>query len=308
MKLSLLSTVGVVALLMVGSETGVAADSADWMGSLDGKKWLSELTIPGTHDSGALHEAVGPLGPIYGTAQCQMVPIASQLEMGVRFLDIRCVIHNGGFKIYHGSVDQRVTFDSVIGDCVSFLKSHPGETIIMSVRKEHDQDESKQFETVFDSYISRNTNVWRLEDTLPTLAESRGKIVLFRRFDASKLPTGIAAAPADWKDNRSFAIRGPVEIHVQDQYELDQKEEKWPAVHAMLQEAFTGKPDVLYLNYTSAYVKKTIFKIPDIREAASAVTPSLLPYFEHAAPGRYGVIILDFADASKCAKIIGVNQ
>jgi 1-phosphatidylinositol phosphodiesterase len=236
------------------------------------------------------------------------MPIASQLEIGVRFLDIRCVIHNGGFEIYHGSVDQQVTFDSVIDDCVSFLKSHKGETIIMSVKREHDQDDSKKFEAVFDSYVSRNTNVWRLEDTLPTLDESRGKIVLFRRFDASKLPKGIAAAPADWKDSQSFQIKGPVEIHVQDKYELDKKDEKWPAIRATLQEAFNGNPDVLYLNFTSAYVRKTMFNIPDIREAASAVTPSLSMYFENAPPGRYGVIILDFADLSKCAKIISRNR
>lgn len=306
MKPVLICVIRVTALLFAATESGLAEDSANWMRPLDGEKRLSEFTIPGTHDSGALHEAVGPFGPITGTAQCQVMPIPSQLTIGVRFLDIRCVIHNGGFEIYHGGVDQQVAFDSVLGDCVSFLKSHKGETIIMSVKKEHEKDDSKTFEAVFDSYISRNTNVWLLKDTLPTLNESRGKIVLFRRFDASKLPKGIAAAPGDWKDSQSFQIKGPVEIHVQDKYALDKKTEKWPAVQAMLQEAFDGKPDVLYLNFTSAYVKKT-FSIPDIREAENAVTPSLSTYFENAPPGRYGVIILDFANSSKCAKIIAAN-
>jgi 1-phosphatidylinositol phosphodiesterase len=308
MKSIVIYAIGVMTFLLVATGSGVAADSANWMGPLDGKKRLSEFTIPGTHDSGALHEATGPFGPIAGTTQCQVMPIAAQLKIGVRFLDIRCVIHNGGFEIYHGSVDQQVTFDSVIDDCVSFLKSHAGETIIMSVKKEHEKDDNKMFEAVFDSYSSRNTNVWRLEDTLPTLDEARGKIVLFRRFDASNPPKGIAAGPADWKDNQSFQIKGPVEIRVQDNYELDKKEEKWPAVQAMLREASGGSPDVLYLNFTSGYVKKTIFNIPDIREVASAVTPALSRYFESAAPGRYGVIILDFADAAKCAKIIALNQ
>jgi 1-phosphatidylinositol phosphodiesterase len=308
MKSLIVYTIAFTAFLLVATESGVAADYANWMGLLDGKKRLSEFTIPGTHDSGALHEAKGPFGPITGTATCQAIPIASQLNIGVRFLDIRCVIHDGGFEIYHGSVDQQVSFDSVLDDCVSFLKSHKGETIIMSVKKEHAQDDNKTFEAIFDSYISRNTNAWLLNDTLPTLDESRGKIVLFRRFDVSKLPKGIAAAPGDWKDSQSFQIKGPVEIHVQDKYELDNKTEKWPAVQELLLEAFAGKPDVLYLDFTSGYVRKTIFNIPDIREVEHAVTPSLATYFENAPPGRYGVIILDFADSSKCAKIIAVNE
>jgi 1-phosphatidylinositol phosphodiesterase len=286
MKSIVIYAIVIIAFPFVITEVGAAADSANWMATLDGKKWLSEFTIPGTHDSGALHEVMSPFGPIAGTAQCQSIPISSQLDIGVRFLDIRCVIHNGGFEIYHGSVDQQVSFDSVVSDCVSFLNAHKGETILMSVKKEHAQDDDEKFEAVFDSYTSRDTNVWRLENTLPTLNESRGKIVLFRRFDTSALPKGIAAAPGDWKDNQSFQINGPVEIHVQDKYELHKKEEKWPAIQAALQEAFNGNPKVLYLNYTSAYVKRMF--IPDIREAVNAVTPPLSAYFENAPPGRTG--------------------
>jgi len=272
------------------------------MASLSGKKRLSEFTIPGTHDSGALHE------PITGTAQCQRFPIATQLLMGVRFLDIRCVISNGGFNIYHGSVDQHLTFDSVLTDCLSFLKSNKGEAILMSVKKEHKEDDATKFEGVFDSYTSRNPDMWLLEDAIPTLDDARGKIVLLRRFKASRLPKGIAAAPAVWKDNQTFTIDGAVQIHVQDKYALDKKEDKWPAVQALLQQAFNGKPDVLYLNFTSAYVKKTFLDIPDIREAADAVTPALAKFFDNPPPGHYGVTIMDFVDQPKCDKLIATNK
>jgi 1-phosphatidylinositol phosphodiesterase len=307
MKSIVIGAMAIAAFLLVATASGIAADPADWMGSLDGKKRLSEFTIPGTHDSGALHEAMGPFGPITGTTQCQALPIAAQLNIGVRFLDIRCVIRHHGFEIYHGSVDQQVTFDSVLADCLAFLHSHQGETILMSVKKEHENDDNRQFEALFDSYLSKNTNAWLLPDSLPTLDQARGKIVLLRRFDAAKLPLGLAAAPADWKDSQSFQIKGPVEIHVQDKYALDRPTEKWPAIQALLQEAFAGRPGILYLNFTSGYVKKT-FDIPDIRAAVNAVTPPLMNYFEHAPPGRYGVIILDFADPSKCTKIIAVNK
>jgi len=298
----LLAAVGAVPQKLLG------ADLSNWMARLDGKRLLSEFTIPGTHDSGALHEAE-PFGrPVVGTTQCQMLPVATQLSIGVRFLDMRCVIKNEGFQIYHGDVDQQLSFDSVLNDCVSFLKSHQGETIIMSVKKEHGNDDDTKFEAVFDWYTAKNPRVWLLKDTLPALDEARGKIVLLRRFDAVKLPKGIAAAPGQWQDNQSFRINGAVEIHVQDRYRLDNKRQKWPAIQALLQAAFHDQPDVFYLNFTSAYVKKTVFHIPGIREAAAAVTPALLTYLDQAPPGRYGVVIVDFADPTKCEKIIATNK
>jgi 1-phosphatidylinositol phosphodiesterase len=283
-------------------QTASAMDLSNWMATLDGKKRLSEFSIPGTHDSGALHEFVA------GTAQCQVLPIAPQLSIGVRFLDVRCVIKDGGFTIYHGSVDQQLTFDSVLNDCSSFLQTHKGETIIMSVQKEHKDDDETRFEQVFDSYTSRNPSLWMLTNTLPKLDEARGKIVLIRRFVAGKLPKGIAAPPADWKDNQSFTILGATEIHVQDKYALDKTEDKWPEIQPLLKEAVSGKPDALYLNFTSGYFKKTIFNIPDIPRAASAVNPLVENYFDKATAGRYGIIIMDFADTSRCEKIIATNN
>lgn len=286
----------------------VAADQSNWMAPLDGGKALSEFSIPGTHDSGALYEAEALGRPVAGTTQCQSVPIAAQLAMGVRFLDMRCVLKPAGFQIYHGDVDQRLSFDSVLQDCVSFLTAHNQETIIMSVKQEHGNDDRTKFEAMFDGYTAKQPAAWFLKDTLPTLGEARGKIVLLRRFEAAKLPKGLAAAPANWRDSQSFSINGAVEIRIQDQYRLDKKEQKWPQVLALLQEAVHGPQHVLYLNFTSAYVNQTLLPIPDIRAAAGAVTPALLHYFDQAPPGRYGVVILDFADPAKCEKIIATNK
>src|SRR5688500_16988143 len=57
---------------------------SNWMGSLPDATNVAQLSIPGTHDSGARTEPVG------GTAKCQNLSIADQLTAGVRYLDIRC--------------------------------------------------------------------------------------------------------------------------------------------------------------------------------------------------------------------------
>ena len=281
----------------------VAADPANWMRAVSGKKRLSELSIPGTHDSGALHE------PIKGTTQCQTLGIAQQLAIGVRFLDIRCRSVHNAFAIYHGPVDQQLTFDSVLTDCLGFLKAHGTETLMMSVKKEGEDDHcTKSFEELFDAYTAQAPEKWWLKATIPSLAEARGRIILLQRFSAVKLPKGIGAAPEDWKDNQGFHIHGAAEIQVQDKYQLHDQQDKWPEVLAQLQAAAAGKPDTLYLNFTSGYRPRPILGIPDIREVSNVVNPAVARYFEQTGPGRYGIIIMDFADASRCARIIATNQ
>ena len=59
------------------------ADRSDWMAALDDAASLRSLTLPGTHDSGALHSIADVSG------KCQTLSVKEQLKIGVRFLDIR---------------------------------------------------------------------------------------------------------------------------------------------------------------------------------------------------------------------------
>jgi len=180
----------------------------DWMKSMPDGRLLSELSIPGTHDSGARFE------PVPGTAKCQDLPIAGQLNAGVRFLDIRCRHLRDAFVIHHGPVYQNLNFDGVLDDILAFLKAHPSECVILSIKEESSPAENTRgFEQTFDSYVARNPDKWLLKVTLPTMAEARGKIILLRRFNATSLPKGIAAT--GWADNATFStgvlrVQGPL--------------------------------------------------------------------------------------------------
>ena len=92
--------------LLAGCIAG--GDPADWMAGAADARLLSELSIPGTHDSGAQYE------PYPGLSKNQDLTIAQQLAAGVRYLDIRCRNVDDRFSIYHGSIDQGQTFDDVL--------------------------------------------------------------------------------------------------------------------------------------------------------------------------------------------------
>ncbi|MEZ4779161.1 MAG: hypothetical protein R2786_07225 [Flavobacteriaceae bacterium] len=62
-----------------------------------GDKKLSEICIPGSHDSGMYKRTVGGKGGIDCNTLTQTYPIAGQLQYGARYFDIRPGIASGGF-------------------------------------------------------------------------------------------------------------------------------------------------------------------------------------------------------------------
>ncbi len=271
----------------------------DWMGFLDDDLSLSELSIPGTHDSGALYE---PLG---GTAKCQNLTIAEQLNAGIRFLDIRCRHIDNAFTIHHGQVYQNMNFDDVLNAVIGFLNAHPSECVLMSVKEEYDPSgNTRSFEATFDSYVQKNPGKWYLGGAVPSLSEVKGKIVLLRRFGVASTPKGIAAT--NWADNTSFWINNAMsQLHVQDYYNVSDTTAKWNAVSAFLNEAPGGNLNVLYVNFTSGY--KTVLFFPSITTVSNAINPQIVSFFSSSPKGRFGVIPMDFADAQKATLIAATN-
>jgi len=275
---------------------------SNWMSHVEGIKKLSELSIPGSHDTCALYE------PFPSTARCQTLALQQQLEAGVRFLDIRCRHVHDAFKIFHGSADQRQSFEEVLFTCSAFLTNHPTECILMSIQQEYKPDgNTRSFEQTFDVYVNASTNLWYLKDGIPTMDEARGKVVLFRRFPASMIPKGIAAS--DWRDNTNFWIGHS--LRIQDNYVVKDKQAKWDAVQALFKEIETGNRDgnrdVLYLNFTSGY-QPGLFGIPNINAVSDFINPKLSSYFVDTKPSRCGIVVMDFADPAKCALVVAANH
>src|ERR1043166_3392261 len=105
-------------------------DIVNWMGSVKDSRKLSELTIPGTHDSAA--RAQPDVGERLVT---QALDLQAQLNAGVRFLDIRARYINNQFRLSHENTDLNLGFDEARDILMNFLAEHPRETIIMSLKE-----------------------------------------------------------------------------------------------------------------------------------------------------------------------------
>lgn len=145
----------------------------DWMSQLNDNLRLTEMSIPGTHDSAARN--------IIEFAECQTMSIRDQLYAGIRAIDARCRHIDDVFAMHHGSIYLDLAFGDVLDICCDFLKENPREMIIMRVKEEHDsKDVSRSFQETLQEHYINNENWSPFIDTSPelgTLGDHRGKIL-----------------------------------------------------------------------------------------------------------------------------------
>ena len=139
---------------------------ATWMSSLNDNTSLRAVNMPGSHDTMALYS----IGDLAG--QCQSLSLADQLNLGVRFLDIRLKQEGNNLKAVHGFIDQRATFDDVNNVVNEFLTAHPSEFIIMSIKEE--ADASNPIGSFEDCLKAKINGKYLLNTTLPASLTDTG--------------------------------------------------------------------------------------------------------------------------------------
>ncbi|ANN35896.1 hypothetical protein A9498_31550 (plasmid) [Bacillus thuringiensis serovar coreanensis] len=207
----------------------------NWMAHISDNTRFNELSIPGTHDTMALYGG--------DNAQCQTMSLTTQLNAGIRYLDIRCRHMDNIFYIYHGIVYQRARFEDVCNDVSAFLRTNPRETIFMRIKEESTpSNNTRSFAETFAVYKSQYSNLfWNFTDYTPRLGDIRGKVVVLQNF-SSDYDFGIPYGSLDIQDH----------YHLTTNWDLY---DKWLYVKEFLYEADyiykTGYYSRVYLNYLS---------------------------------------------------------
>ena len=164
-------------------------DGPCWMKYVDNSKFLDELSIPGTHDSGTC-SVDNDTEPQSSQAKCQQDYIPTQLLEGIRYFDIRLGKNdeNGDPGIDHGACyllkkdGNFMHLSDVIGYFNTFLSENPTEALIMLVSRGNGEATNESLTTAFGKVLDENPDLFYTSSRIPTLGEVRGKIVLLRRF------------------------------------------------------------------------------------------------------------------------------
>lgn len=272
---------------------------ANWMSGIKDNTSLSDITIPGTHDSGTQNVDL----PIW--SKTQTLSISEQLNIGIRYFDLRLehvsdVYYNA--QIVHGSSNcwnsggGHLTLYEVLEDMYAFLDRNPSETVIVSVKQDYGNDINALANDV-NTLIDLRSKYWFTGSYTPSLGSVRGKCVLATRI--SEVGRGISLS---WGDQGSDG--GAVDsgwMKVQDRYKMSPSSKWSNAAKPMLDEK---KPNgVWYVNFMST----TGGGISGV-EPNAATMKGYFRTYEMMNNKCYGIICLDYADEDLTSKIYKAND
>lgn len=192
----------------------------NWMQEVEDNRLVCKMSIPGTHDTAA--DTGG------GWTQTQEKSIKEQLNSGIRFLDIRLVHDKGVLKLCHNFVVFNKTLtEDVLRTTADFLRDHPSETVIMTLKRDHDYDKDggMKYKQALTRALEANPKLtaymagnFRSNFTMKDL---RGKMLLISREGWFFTKSGQIDS---WPDDRSFSTTikayegGGTPLHVEDHY------------------------------------------------------------------------------------------
>ncbi len=314
-----------------------AVSGAAWMSQVPDAATLGQMSLPGTHDT--MTWAFLSTHPASPFAQTQDLSLQAQLNAGIRFLDVRLgtkasfsLLHGwtespDDLEVYHGSVDTGTDFvGDVLGVVKSFLAAHPSETVVMSVKNDYTTRglgapvlSTDQFDATFHA-VWQNSNadwvkahgkpLWYIGDTIPSLGEVRGRIVLLRRFGAGshdQHPPGIDATA--WPDNSATAF-SLGNLVIEDHYSPANRATKERDVSGLVHQANRTDPaqdPKWYIAFTSAVTDIRLtprqwalgaFGAPGIDAWLAADLP---------AQGRLGTLVMDFPSPALIRQVFSTN-
>ena len=307
----------IASVLMLGmGSVRVQADNSAWMSSVPDNTFVSQLSIPGTHDAGTGHGVNNYLiisGKTYAVTQEKT--LTEQWNSGIRAFDLRPSVDGSRLRIYHGLISTNLYFDDALSTLCSLLDSHPTEMCVVIMRHESDSDNNDS------SWGDKMKNVLSSEpvkshavnfDPDAKLGDMRGKILILSRDNYGTNPVG--GYITGWGFNPNFAnqqggkisgvgTQGPV--YIQDYYDVSGSgapATKSASIQRMLQFSCTENtnPSLWVVNQTSGYSKtanvfgNTVATSDGYRDNAATQNAVVIDYLS-SHTGSTGIILMDFA-------------
>ena len=293
--------------------SGKQESGNNWITPLDGNIYVSQMSIPGSHDAATGEDMATFIGDIF--AQTQEQTLQTQWNLGIRAFDLRPAIYKGRSTnelwLYHGVTRVSISWATAMKTIKDNLKAHPGEFAIILFRHEDEGTTNKDNdETHFNTYMTNwvNANKEWIVDWRPdiTIDECRGKIILISRFSGSweyGCFTGwshVAEGATTTVRNASNTVTGT--MYVQDYYNASSHDTKFTSIRKYLdiaQEFHTNKTmkNHWMLNHVSGYAR--ISSSDTYRSNAAAQNPKVIEYLHNrTTPGSTGIILFDYSGAA----------
>ena len=300
--------------------SGPQESGNNWITPLDGSIYVSQMSIPGSHDAATGEDMATFIGDIFAQTQEQTLQV--QWNLGVRCFDLRPALYDKnevilwGTKdyelwLYHGVTRIAVSWATAMNTIKANLASNPGEFAMVLFRHEDESTAYKNTNTTdFDNYMKAwvNANKSWIVDWRPdiTIDECRGKLILISRFSGSwdyGCFTGWShdeAGSTTTVKNASGSISGI--MYVQDYYNPSSHDTKFSSITKYLDIAqkfhtIDAMRNHWMLNHISGYVGSSTSNT--YRANSAAQNPKVIEYLHNrTTPGSTGILLFDYSGAA----------
>ncbi|PVF92106.1 PLC-like phosphodiesterase [Serendipita vermifera] len=285
-----------------------SAIRTQWMSSLDDSTQLSQLSIPGSHNSASYN-----CKDEWNLRNSQLMSLLRQLDIGIRALDFRYAFHKNKITLSHYP-DQGL--EEVIHDLKIWLESHPSETIFVSLSPDTASSQDKNAQQLMKALLDNTANSWiKNPTTRTTLGEARGKLILLQGFPSDE-PRGLDISKVQPANSPYFYLT--LDSHLETVEDLDllrgfprdaeqQIDLKLDSVIAHLeraQKASMEGADRLHVTYTGETADGSDSQLkgdvnPRVlalgRGEFSAVNKNLAEWLNHSSKRPIGIVFMDYA-------------
>lgn len=290
----------------------------NWITPLDDNIYVSQMSIPGSHDAATGENMATIIGNLF--AQTQEMTLQKQWELGVRAFDLRPAIYDAIFGstnelwLYHGMTRVNISWASAMNTLKANLASNPGEFAVVLFRHEDESTAGKNTNTTdFNNFMATwvNQNANSIVEWKPdlTIGEARGKIILISRFAGS----WQYGAFTEWNhDDLTNATTGPRtqtiknatgtqsgQIYIQDDYDFPDFATKTNDIKLLIDIASDfhiddSKKNIWMINHVSGYRNSSTSNT--YRENASQQNPTITNYLQ-TTTGTTGIMMFDYSGA-----------
>lgn len=309
-----------------------------WMRDIPDDAPVTALSIPGTHNSCSVDG-------LLGFGKTQNLDLADQLNAGIRFLDIRLAHYQNNLFAHHDIVHMGKSYADVLAACSSFLKQHPSEAVIMSVKDEERFDRnlgrfapseafgrgrgdpanwivrSSSFEEAFRArtwqHIEDASLFYNFAAPLPDNSSVTTDLALTSGTKLGEVRGKIVLLRrfgggqdigfdlTYWPENRRFRSTTKLIYAVEDRYQNPGENNKHNFIMTHIEEARRRDPKDLYITFTSAVDLRT-----KANGYAKALNPRLNDYLAESPQGRVGIVVMDYLEEPRelISNVIKMNS
>ena len=305
-------------LVLFGIGAAYADDNSAWMSRVDDNAYVSQLTIPGSHDSATGHGFDGFLGAFGDSyARTQDKTLTEQWQSGIRSFDLRPCVDGTELRINHGIIPTQLTLSEAFTTLCGLLDQHPTELAIVIIRHETEGDDNDgSWNTKMQALLSAEPVASHAVNFTPLLKMSdvRGKILILSRDQYGSTPVGGFITgwshSSDINSQKKGKIKGrssssQTTCYIQDFYDMTAQgapDVKRNAVHALM--VFSAEQNtasrIWIINHTSGYsltasfFGSTLATSDGYRDNAATQNAAVLDFLtDHA--GTLGIVVIDFA-------------